>query len=301
MQGTRMLLLASSGFLSGSLDQEQDSIVNEAVRAGVVVNSLDAKGLYAEAPNGPINESDELSEIPVSSTVFQIQSLGDRLDSVDSALARLAESTGGLLFRNNNDLDLGFRQLGMVPSCTYLLGFTPAEDGKYHKVKVELKSQGHRLIQVRPGYFAPTKAASEQHSATEHDPIDAEMRGSTEKAGLAASINVKLGKAASGSPQLTIQTRIDVQKLPFDQKKDRRLQKLTFTAALFDPQGNFVTGKQAEMDLALKPESFDRFSTTGLSGLMQFEIPPGTYRLRMVVQEAVHGRLTATSKDLRVP
>jgi VWFA-related protein len=68
--GSRMLLLASSGFLSGMLEEQQDAIINEAVRGGVVINSLDAKGLYAEAPGGPINETNDLVNIPTSSTVF---------------------------------------------------------------------------------------------------------------------------------------------------------------------------------------------------------------------------------------
>ena len=194
-----MLLLSSSGFLSGTLDQQQDAIINEAVRAGIVINSLDAKGLYAEAPGGPINESNELTEIPVSSTLFQVQSLGDRLDSEDSAMARFAESTGGLLFRNNNDLDLGFYQLGVLPSVTYLLGFPPAEDGEYHKIKIELKNSGGRIVLVRPGYFAPGgKAASAQ--PTSADKIDAEMRGSGEKTGVPATISEKFGASASGKP-----------------------------------------------------------------------------------------------------
>src|ERR1039458_6665202 len=137
LPGRRMLLFASSGFLSVTLDEQQDSIVNEALHASVVINSLDAKGLYAETPGIPINESVEVVELPVSSIVFQVRSLGDRLDSLDSAMASFAESTGGLLFRDNNDLDLGFYRLGVLPTTTYLLGFTPAEDGKYHKIKVE--------------------------------------------------------------------------------------------------------------------------------------------------------------------
>jgi hypothetical protein len=82
---------------------------------------------------------------------------------------------------------------------------------------------------------------------------------------------------------------------------NQRVQKLTFTAALFDPHGKFVTGKQADMELALKPESFERFSKTGINGVMKLEAPPGTYRLRMVVQEAFRGTLSATTKNLQIP
>jgi VWFA-related protein len=295
--GNRMLLLVSSGFLSGMLEERQDAIINEALHAGVVINSLDAKGLYAEAPGRPINESAEV-DLPVSTAIFEIRSLGDRLDSLDSPLARFAESTGGQLFRNNNDLDFGFYQLGVLPACTYLLGFTPPEDGKYHKIKVELRNTSHDFVQVRPGYFAPTAGAIEQRSPKEK--IDTLMRGSGEKTDLPSTVSEKVGMASSGGPQLTIQTHVDIQKLSFDLQKDRHVQKLTFVAALFDPQGNFVTGKQADMELALKTESFDRYSKTGVNGVMQLEAPPGTYRLRIVVQEAMHGAITTTSKELRI-
>jgi VWFA-related protein len=297
---TRMLLIASSGFLSGSLDRELDAIINEAVRTGVVINSLDAKGLYAEAPGLPINETMETVVLPPLSTIFQIQSLGDRLEKEDSAMARFAESTGGLLFRNNNDLDLGFYQLGIVPSVTYLLGFPPDEDGQYHKIKVELKNAGRRLVLVRPGYFAPSKAEAEQPLPAA-DTVDSEMSGSSEKTGVPAVMTEKFGTAASGNPQLTIQTHVDIQKLAFQPQKDRQVQKLTFVAALFDPHGNFVAGKEAEMNLALKPESFDRLSKSGINGVMQLEAPPGLYRLRIVVQEAVHGNFSATSKEIQIP
>src|ERR1017187_2470402 len=298
MPGRRMLLFSSSGFLSVTLDEEQDSIVSEALHAGVVINSLDAKGLYAEAPGMPINEPVEVVELPVSSIVFQVRSLGERLDSLDSAMARFSESTGGLLFRNNNDLDLGFHQLGVLPSCTYLLGFTAAEDGKYHKVKVELKKGGGDFVQVRPGYFAPTAESSMQ--LTPGEKMDAVMSGSDEKTDLPANISEKLEPSKSGGQQLTIQAHIDIQKLPFQQQKDRHVQRLTFVAAFYDPQGNFVTGKQSDMELALKQENFDRFSITGINGVMSLEAPPGTYRLRMVVQEAVHGTMMTTSKDIQV-
>jgi VWFA-related protein len=296
--GNRMLLLASSGFLSDTLEEQQDAIINEALRAGVVINSLDAKGLYAEAPGRPINESPEVDQLSVTTAIFEIRSLGDRLDSLDSPLATFAESTGGQLFRNNNDLDFGFHQLGVLPACAYLLGFTPPEDGKYHKIKVELKNARHDFVQVRPGYFAPTPGAVAQPSPSEK--MDSLVRGSGEKTDLPATVSEKLGTATSGGPLLTIQTHVDINNLSFELQKDRHVQKLTFVAALFDPQGNFVSGKEADMDLALKADSFERYSRTGINGVMQLEGPTGTYRLRVVVQEALHGAISATSKELRM-
>jgi hypothetical protein len=74
----------------------------------------------------------------------------------------------------------------------------------------------------------------------------------------------------------------------------------TGTAALYDSHANFVTRKQSDMDLALKQESFDRFSTTGINGVMSLEAPPGTHRMRVVVQEAVHGTVSPISRQVEI-
>jgi VWFA-related protein len=297
--GKRMLLLASSGFLSGPLDAEKDAIIDEAIRAGVVINSLDAKGLYAETPGPPIDEAMEMTELPLSSAILQVESLGDRLDSVDSAMARFAEGTGGQLFRDNNDLDLGFSQLGLVPACAYLMGFPPAEDGEYHKVKVELRKKGRDFVLARPGYFAWKKPSSTQPTPAEL--LDTEVLGTSERADLQATSSETPGKAASGAGEITIHTHLALQNVKFHTQKDRRTQKLAFLAALFAPEGRFVTGKEAVMDLSLKPESYARFLKTGITGMMSLEAPPGAYRLRIVVQEAVDGKISATTKDVRIP
>lgn len=48
MPGDRVLLMASSGFYAGELGHAVDDVVNDALRSRVVINALDAKGLYAE-------------------------------------------------------------------------------------------------------------------------------------------------------------------------------------------------------------------------------------------------------------
>jgi hypothetical protein len=101
MPGSRMLLLVSSGFLAGTLAREQDQVINRALRTGVVINALDAKGLYAEAPVRPLDEplNGEMG-VPDSTFRFEVSSSLDRLWAVTGAMANFAQSTGGLFFHN---------------------------------------------------------------------------------------------------------------------------------------------------------------------------------------------------------
>jgi hypothetical protein len=75
---------------------------------------------------------------------------------------------------------------------------------------------------------------------------------------------------------------------------------LTFVVALFDAQGKMIAGKEAQMELALKPQSFDRFSKNGINGALSLEALPGAYRLRVVVEEAIHGEMSATSQNMQI-
>jgi VWFA-related protein len=70
-------------------------------------------------------------------------------------LSDLAYGTGGTYFHNNNDLDLGFRQTSEMPEYVYVLGFSPQRlDGKFHKLKIQVKGATKLTVQARPGYYA---------------------------------------------------------------------------------------------------------------------------------------------------
>jgi VWFA-related protein len=135
LPGKRVLVVASSGFLSGTLEREREDIVNHALRGDVVINSLDAKGLYTQNMDMPVGGMPGRSR-----TARQSQGIRPLSESNDT-MAILSASTGGLFFQNNNDLDLGLRELGLLPEYSYSLAFVPpgAPDGKYHTLKVRLK------------------------------------------------------------------------------------------------------------------------------------------------------------------
>ena len=58
-------------------------------------------------------------------------------------------------------MEEGFRELGMVPEATYMLGFAPpgAADGKFHKLKVSLTAAKGYSIEARLGYTCSARRA----------------------------------------------------------------------------------------------------------------------------------------------
>lgn len=229
---------------------------------------------------------------------YEASSLGERLESQDAAVARFTESTGGLFFHNNNDLNLGFYRLGVIPEVVYLVGFPPADDGSYHKLKVELKDKGSVFVQARPGYFAPNGAAAAQSDQT--GALDRAMTDTEQSHAVPAAVTLQLAKTAANGRRLSLNIHVDTRSLPFQHKKDLHFENLTFVPALYDLQGTFITGKEAEMDLALSPGSYKQLSNSGINAALWLEAPRGSYSLRSVIQESVEGKITAETRKIQI-
>ncbi|HET9229436.1 MAG TPA: VWA domain-containing protein, partial [Thermoanaerobaculia bacterium] len=106
----------------------------------------------------------------------------------------IADSTGGELYENFNDLSAAMGQMLKRTSVTYLLAFQPEglkRDGTYHRLRVELKNaaKGTRVIH-RPGFYAPRpfgeQGAAERMLQTARQVISGEENGAIPASVLAA-------------------------------------------------------------------------------------------------------------------
>ena len=113
------------------MQQAATAIIDDALKAQVIVNVLDPSGLS-------MNDQVEYGT-------------ATRLSDV---LVDLTSGTGGTFFRNRNDMDEGFQRTAL-PEIFYILGFAPQKlDGKLHKLKVTVQGPDKLSVQARRGYYA---------------------------------------------------------------------------------------------------------------------------------------------------
>jgi VWFA-related protein len=135
MPGARMLLLTSRGFFAQRTDPVVNRITDSALRAHVVISSLSTKGLGAAMTRGQ----------------YAVQQQAE-----NQTMVAFAESTGGRFIKNNNDLLSSLESLA-TPETAYVLTFSPdpaKNDGKFHRLRVEVRASGHFTVSAREGYFA---------------------------------------------------------------------------------------------------------------------------------------------------
>jgi VWFA-related protein len=293
MPGTRVILLASSGFISGTLESAEEQVIDKALRANVVIDSLDAKGLYTTEL--------ELGQGSDFQSVIHQQQMGSRpKGALNDALGSLADATGGLFFHDNNDLDLGFKELGMQPQVSYLLGFPPEVlDSKYHRLKVSLTSARHDTIQARKGYLAaPEKAPATDGSKPAVDRrMDKEVFTSSRLEETPVTVTLTPRKSPEGRSMARLSFHIDVGKVQFQDRDGTHAQTFHMIAALFDAQGGYVTGLEGLLEFALQEASYRRMSSGGFTADLNLDVPAGSYRLRTVVLEGGEaGRYTTATQ-----
>jgi len=300
--GDRVLVLASSGFLTGTLETDVDKLVDNALRAGVVINALDAKGLYTEFPNQGEMEADDV-DMEDAVAVHDAESFGVRMSNLMAAMADFAVGTGGRIFRNRNDLTAGYYSLAAAPSTEYLLGFEPDKaklNGAFHKLKVEVNLPGKFDVESRPGYFAVKREEPIPAAPTTQEIIDQQVKASADVATAPATATYQLRRAASGAQELVAEFHVDLKNLPVVQQQDRTIGDMVFVAALFDSKGAYVDGKEAQMSLALKANTLEQLSKTGIDASMVLPVSSGAYRLRLVMRENIKGELIAQSDSVAV-
>jgi len=302
MPGQRMLVLTSSGFLTQTLAARQDRLINDALDANVIINSLDAKGLAAEIPG--YDEDGQPINLPANNG--RLWAVYDQLKTANreyqnDPLAILAEGTGGQFYHNRNDLDVGLKEMATAPDVSYMLTFSPTElkrNGAAHALKVKLTDSHGLNISARRGYMAPSPILTPSEKKKRR--LDGAVVTTDIQNAVAAAATTNVGTSATGERTLRVVIHVDANKLPYQTQGDRKVERLIFITALFDDHDRFLTGVQGVMDLRLKAETLAAISSQGLEAKLSVQAAPGNYRLRQVIQEVGDGRITTINRNVQV-
>jgi VWFA-related protein len=296
MPGQRLIILVSPGFMSSDELQMQSDVVQRALHSDIVINTLDARGLYTNLPDASERRSPSAAIAP---KMLQYHAAEQATDA--EILADFAEATGGTFFHNSNDLKQGFRLLAESPETSYLLGFSPQNlklDGHYHKLKVTLKRPAIGIINARKGYYAPkgTADASEQAKWAIEDAVFSQE----EVRDIPVKLHTQFFKPDENGAKLSIVVRVDLHDVRFRKVDGRNNNDLTVVSVLFDRNGNLVSGNQKVLQLHLMDETLADRLTSGITLKSSFDVKPGSYTLRLVVRDQ-DGRLTAQSSYVEIP
>ncbi len=201
LPGQRSVLLVSPGFLLGDRRLDSVEVMDRAIRSNVVINTLDARGLYVNTAFKADND--------VRPQYFAYQQETDRLRA--DVLQALADGTGGTFIHNTNDLGGGMRRLASAPEYTYILAFSPKglkHDGKYHPLKVTV-TEPKLTVFARQGYYAPKEITPEQAARRDIEDV---LFSQQEIRDIPFDLHTEFFESAAGGARLSVVSRVERQK-----------------------------------------------------------------------------------------
>ena len=299
LPGQRSIVLISPGFIYPNREQEFSELIDRAIRENVFINTLDARGLYT--PDlGDISKEVQDPNPVTAGYRTRLHLEGQATQVV--VLMDLAAETGGLSFHDNNDLAAGLREIVAAPEVYYLLAFVPQNlkyDGHFHSVNVKLAEKNKYTIQARKGFYAPKHGETPEETAA-RDIQDA-LFSQEEQHGLPVGLQTQYYKTDASDAKLAVLAHVDLAHMHFDKAGDRNDNDLTVVAAVFDRNGNFITGTQKVIQMKLRDETLARLSQTGVTVRTNFDVKPGDYVVRLVVRDSNAAQLGAESGSVEIP
>jgi len=299
LPGQRSIVLISPGFIYPNREQEFSELIDRAIRENVFINTLDARGLYT--PDlGDISKEVQDPNPVTAGYRTRLHLEGQATQVV--VLMDLAAETGGLSFHDNNDLAAGLREIVAAPEVYYLLAFVPQNlkyDGHFHSVNVKLAEKNKYTIQARKGFYAPKHGETPEETAA-RDIQDA-LFSQEEQHGLPVGLQTQYYKTDASDAKLAVLAHVDLAHMRFDKAGDRNDNDLTVVAAVFDRNGNFITGTQKVIQMKLRDETLARLSQTGVTVRTNFDVKPGDYVVRLVVRDSNAAQLGAESGSVEIP
>jgi len=301
MPGQRNVVLVSPGFLTPQLETDYMEVIDRAVRSQIIINALDARGLYTVVPGGDVSRSPS-GNVGAQFIGLKVQYQSASASAESDVMATLADGTGGTFFQNNNDLDEGLRRVSTAPEYYYVLGFTPQNlklDGNFHSLKVTVKSPEKLTIQSRRGYFAPKHVADPSQEAKEE--IDDALFSQEELHDLPVGLHTQFFKSSEADAKLTVLAHVDVKQLRFRKAEGRNWNDLTVVSALFDRNGTFLQGSEKTLQMRLKDETLQNKLGSGITMRASFDVKPGSYLVRLVVRDSEGRLMSAENGAVEIP
>jgi VWFA-related protein len=299
LPGQRTIILASGGFLTVTEERfEESEVIERAVRSNVVINALDARGLYTVDSIGYISTPGYSAVAGQKLITYELS----EASAVADVLAELADGTGGIFVRNTNDLTGAYGRLGSPPEYIYVLGFAPQNlklDGGFHRLKVTLRPGMKLNLQARRGYYAPKHAADPAEAAKQE--ISDALFSQAEVRDLPMQLHTQFFKSSDVNAKLSVLAHLDLKGMPFRKADGRNNNELTVVAGVFDDNGNFLKGTQKTVTLRLLDKTLASHLQSGVTVSTSFDVKPGTYLVRLVVRENEGQQMAAASGSVEIP
>lgn len=307
LPGRKVLFLISDGFhlndpQTGSRDRIK-KITDAAGRAGVVIYTLDARGLVTEA-------LDVMNDRPIDSEGLTMGATMGEVASSQDGLNALARDTGGEAFRNTNrPMAEWVRQVLDENSTYYLLAWRPVNEQQrergFKNIQLRIKGRPDLTARMRRGYFRTTplpmlslKGKTEKGTTERENDMRVVIDAPIAQRDLNAKLTVNIAPMPGVGTRVLATVEIDRNGLAFDLFDGKPAADVDIGGIFYDDKGkpkNSFVGRirvWATDASQLQEPAVYRF---------QAWLPAGLYQVRVGLRDTRSGKTASAVQWVKVP
>jgi VWFA-related protein len=319
LPGRKSILYFSEGVvIPQELQDQLNQILSIANRANVSFYTVDASGLMTTSTNQAATDmlnaaaqSSRDQATTVSGPVKPDQAnvidtgIGSTRANPQTALEELAESTGGALIANTNDLRGPLRKLAEDIQTYYEISYNPeikTYDGSFRKITIKLASSDLR-VQSRSGYIAlPPALAKGSVLRSFEVPLLTALDSPELPKAFSYEATAMHFRGRQGEPVCELVMDIPLAAVTLEkQGTGESSGRLSYVALLKDGHGEVVKKFQNERAFNVPAEKLDGFKASHFIYTEHFELPPGPYTVETAVLDGRGNKISARKSSLTMP
>jgi VWFA-related protein len=299
----KALLYFASGLRLNGVDNQAQlhSTINAAIRAGVTLWAIDARGLVAQAPLG-----DATRGSPGGIGMYNGASalaLNSSFQRSQDTLWALAADTGGKALLDYNDLTRGMVQAQQAFSSYYVIGYyttNAALNGKFRRVKITLNGSLTASLDYRQGYFAGKVFGKFTTAEKERQLEDALMLPDpvTE---LTIALELDYFQLNRAEYFVPLVVKIPGSELALAKKGGAARTLLDFIGEVKDEFGTTVSNVRDKVDIKLSDSTAAELATRPVQYDTGFTLLPGKYKLKFLARDDETGRIGTFETPFLIP
>jgi VWFA-related protein len=301
IQQKKSIVYFSSGVTQRGEDNQVQlrAAIDRAVKANVSIYPVDARGLTAVVPGGAASQSSGRG----GTSMFSGRGVSRQFDSQAASqdtLVALASDTGGKAFLDTNDFGGVYTKVIADTSAYYLIGYSstnPARDGRFRRIRVTLKKPGLK-VEHRNGYYATRDF---QHSGKEdrERQLQDQLLTDLSSTDLTVWMATSYFRLSEDRYYVPVSIAVPGSEIPFVRSSSQERATIDIIGLMRDPQQRAVGRLRDTVKLAVQPAQEVKRKTVQYE--TGFTLPPGKYRLKVVLRENQSGAIGSYESDVTVP
>ena len=297
VEAQKSMVLLSAGFLHRALRYELERLVDVALKTGMIFNTIRSTGLDTSSMYDVSNNLTNNSNLRLEKSLLVTE---DRRQK-GMSLAYLARATGGIYFKDNNDLGAGLREVVDQQFSYYVLSYaTPPKkpDGRFYRLRVRVSRPGARVTHRR-GFYAPKERLSPEEQKKK-EMLEA-MRAPTDLREIPLQMSYHGSRLDEDTYRLEIVTRLGFKDLPFLVEEGKRINRVNLAVVAFDAKDEYVGGEEKAWNFKLGDSSYQALLQSGLTSKVVLEVPAGRYQVKVAARENLNSGLGSLRRTVEVP